>query len=184
MVKNYGGNKGKKIARKNISLQTTRILREKNIDEEMETYAAVIKVLGGSNCEIICEDGIIRNCIIRNKFRGRSKRDNWLSPNVWVLVGLREWEVKNKNKKECCDLLYVYTEEEKGQLKNKLNCNWRNFAAGFPEEKEETENIGVDFATDNNEENDILIQKIENTLNENENDLYTEDDDIIDIDEI
>lgn len=184
MVKNYGGNKGKKVARKNLISPVSRVLREKNINEPCEIYACVIKLFGGANCEIIGEDGVIRNCVIRNKFRGRSKRDNFIGPNVWTLVGLREWEVKNKSKKEACDLLYVYTDEEKLLLKNKLNCGWRNFAAAFPDEDNEISEVGIDFIIEDNIQNEEIIREIEESVDNDENILTQSDDDIIDIDEI
>ncbi|MDA9216331.1 hypothetical protein N9O88_00720 [bacterium] len=179
MVKNFGGNKSKRIARKNILPNQSRILKLKNNNEECESYAAVIKLLGGSICEVICEDGIIRNCIIRNKFRGRSKRDNLICPNVWILVGLRDWECKNKNKKESCDLLSVYNDDEKSKLKNNNDCNWKNFSSAFPQETLESNNtnIGIDITDENddshedsNQTNDLPIDLI--------------DEDLIDIDEI
>ena len=72
-----------------------------------------MRLYGGANCEVICEDGHKRLCIIRNKFRGRGKRDNFIGPGVWVLVGLREWEARTGDKQEKCDLLCVYREDEK-----------------------------------------------------------------------
>ena len=55
-------------------------------EEEGETYATVIKLLGGANCEVVTNDGVTRLCVIRNKFRGRDKRDNTIAPGVWILV--------------------------------------------------------------------------------------------------
>ena len=37
---------------------------------------------------------------MRNKFRGRGKRDNTVSPGTWVLIGIREWERCEKPKCE------------------------------------------------------------------------------------
>ena len=179
MVKNFGGNKSKRIARKNIIPNQSRTLRLKNNEEECEIYAAVIKLLGGAVCEVICEDGVIRNCIIRNKFRGRSKRDNLISPNVWILVGLRDWECKEKNKKESCDLLSVYNDDEKSKLKNDINCNWKNFISAFPEENLESnnENLGIDIIDEND-------NSFEHPDQINDVTIDVDEEDIIDIDEI
>ena len=180
MVKNQGGNKAKRVARKNIVIPTSRSLREKDPNETSEIYACVIKLSGGANCEVICEDGVIRNCIIRNKFRGRSKRDNLIASKVWILVGLRDWECKDKKKKEGCDLLCVYSDDEKTELKKKLNCNWSNFAAAFPEDQIDIENVGIDFINEDCSENQSLIKEIEDNLNDTEE----PSDDLIDVDEI
>ena len=64
-------------------------------------------------------------------FRGRSKRDNWLSIGVWVLVGLRSWETSNteteidsvKVKLDKCDLLEVYSTADKDSLKSNKTLN-------------------------------------------------------------
>ena len=179
MVKNFGGNKSKRIARKNIIPNQSRILKLKNNNENCETYAAVIKLLGGAICEVICEDGIIRNCIIRNKFRGRSKRDNLICPNVWILVGLRDWECKDKNKKECCDLLSVYNEEEKSKLKTNNDCNWKNFLSAFPEQNLECadNNLGIDIIDEN--EHSFKDSNLKSDIT-----IDLEEEDLIDIDEI
>lgn len=124
MVKNFGGNKGKKVSRKHLNVSYTGSIRKKNTTEPCEMYAMVNKLTGGSMCEVKGEDGVTRNCIIRNKFRGRGKRDNTLTAGVWILVGIRDWEVKQPDKKTTCDLLYVYSEEDKTILKTNTDGNW------------------------------------------------------------
>lgn len=117
MVKNNtGGNKSKKFGRKHLSTgNSNRALRE--VEDEDEMYAAVVKLFGHGRCEVMCNDGKIRDCVIRNKFRGRGKRDNMLNMGTWVMVGLRSWEVIKEDKKETCDLLEVYSGGEKEKLK-------------------------------------------------------------------
>ena len=83
MVKNYGGNKNKKFGRKHLQ-QNNRKLRLKQEDDEL--YACVTKLLGNGMCHVFGIDNITRLCIIRNKFRGRSKRHNTLVAGSWVLV--------------------------------------------------------------------------------------------------
>tara|TARA_B100000674_G_scaffold137938_2_gene107619 strand:+ start:2051 stop:2581 length:531 start_codon:yes stop_codon:yes gene_type:complete len=115
MVKNSGGNKSKRQGRKYVNAPQQRNVRY--IKEEGEAYAVVTKLFGGSNCEVMCMDGQVRHCIIRNKFRGRDKRDNTITNNVWVLVGIREWETRI-GKPQKCDLLEVYSQNDKEKIKS------------------------------------------------------------------
>jgi len=124
MVKNNGGNKGKKVSRKHLNVPYTGSIRKKNPQETCEMYAMVNKLTGCSMFEAKCEDGVTRICIIRNKFRGRGKRDNILTAGIWILIGIRDWEVKHPDKKSTCDLLYVYSEEDKNILKHNTDGNW------------------------------------------------------------
>jgi translation initiation factor IF-1 len=184
MVKNLGGgNKGKKGARRLMVAPQNKSIREKNPDESREMYACMMKLYGGSNCEVLCEDGVTRLCIIRNKFRGRSKQDNYLSVGSILLIGLRDWEAKRMDKKENCDLLCVYREDEKIKLISSSSGNW----SIFPEMKELKNNIddgygGVFIEQDEQIDNDVL-QSIKEEINENSglmNDVMDE----IDIDDI
>lgn len=164
MVKNHGGNKGKKGARKHLNPTTSRAVREKV--EEGEIYAAVNKLYGGANCEVICEDGKTRLCIIRNKFRGRGKRDNFIGPGVWVLVGLRDWEARSADKQEKCDLLCVYREDEKKKLKNNASGNWAALASADPDSSGKVEvdpEFEFDF-DDSKEADETLVKSLEQTL--------------------
>jgi initiation factor 1A len=85
------------------------------LESDGERYAIVIKMLGNSQCHVKCADDKTRLCIIRNKFTGKHKGNNFLKPGVWVLVGIRDWETKN-DKMEKCDLMEVYTESDKSKL--------------------------------------------------------------------
>lgn len=164
MVKNHGGNKSKKGARKHLNPTSSRAVREKV--EEGEIYAAVNRLYGGANCEVICEDGKTRLCIIRNKFRGRGKRDNFIGPGVWVLVGLREWEARSADKQEKCDLLCVYREDEKKKLKNNASGNWAALASADPDSSGKIEvdpEFEFDF-DDSKEADETLVKSLEQTL--------------------
>jgi initiation factor 1A len=85
------------------------------LESDLERYAIVTKMLGNSMCHVKCADDVTRLCIIRNKFTGKHKGNNFLKPGSWVLVGLRDWETKS-DKIEKCDLMEVYTESDKTKL--------------------------------------------------------------------
>ena len=137
MVKNTtGGNKTKGKARKHLTAKPSNILRLSH--NKLEQYAQVTKTLGNGMCHVICIDNNTRLCHIRGKFRGRGKRDNFIKTGCWILVGLREWEESGdstesstalKSKKlNNCDLLEVYNDQQKEQLKNNVSdVNWRTF---------------------------------------------------------
>jgi len=177
MVKNKtGGNKSKKSARKLMNPVTTN--RKLRLAEEGETYAVVIKLYGGPNCEVVTNDGVTRLCVIRNKFRGRDKRDNTIAPGVWILVGIREWEARS-NKALKCDLLEVYNSGEKDKLKGTAALNLAHI-------------IRASEGDDNKYAGDDIIFE-EDTLSEHKRELEgegaeggedAEDADFIDIDEI
>lgn len=123
MVKNAtGGNKSKKQARSSLSTPQQNIRKAK---EEGEIYAAVTKIFGGPNCLVMCNDGVSRNCVIRNKFKTRGKRDNNITIGSWVLVGIRDWEVRSDGTQKC-DLLEVYSHSEKDKLKQIEVCDFKN----------------------------------------------------------
>jgi hypothetical protein len=117
MVKNTkGGNKSKGMARKHAAgAKESRAIRLP--ENEFEKYGVVIRVLG--NCMFYVATDLASETQphllghIRNKFRGRSKRDNTITLGSVVLVGLRDWEKPNYKE---CDLLEVYETNEVRQL--------------------------------------------------------------------
>jgi len=129
MVKNTtGGSKTKGQARKFATAPKSTSLRLS--ENEMELYAIVTKNLGNGMCHVLCIDNITRLCHIRGKFRGRGKKDNFVGPGSWILIGLREWELDKSHDKKLqnCDLLEVYDESDKSRLKTIVNdVNWSLF---------------------------------------------------------
>ena len=117
MVKNTkGGNKSKGIARKHIvDGKEQRALRLSTCN--LEKYGVVIRVLGNGMFYVVTNIATEKQPQllghIRNKFRGRSKRDNTITLGSVVLVGLRDWEEPNYKE---CDLLEVYDSNEVRQL--------------------------------------------------------------------
>ena len=185
MVKNKtGGNKSKKSGRKHVQTSNSSYNRKlRLIEEDGENYAVVIKLLGGPNCEVVCNDGTSRQCIIRNKFRGRDKRDNNIAPGVWVLVGVRDWEART-NKAAKCDLLEVYSSIEKDKLKaiNSINFTALINAVGDGDIKV-NDTIIFEDDTITSHKNDILNEIKEGEGEKEEGDTASNDE-FIDIDEI
>ena len=153
MVKNKKGGSGhKKMARKNVAPKGgyhNRKLRKPV--EEGEIFARVTAIHGGGHAGILCADGKVRTLVIRGKFRGRNKRDNQISINSILLVGLRDWEVVQRKKKEKVDLLYVYDNNQVETLKKNKSQKITLF----------DEMTGEDIDFDNNDEifEDIKIKK-------------------------
>ena len=184
MVKNTtGGSKTKGQARKFISQAPNNRLRL--AQEEAELYAIVASMLGNGMCEVMCIDGIKRLCHIRGKFKGRGKRDNFITRNSFILIGLREWEgdeakeVKGKIKLPNCDLLEVYSNSDVDRIKMTENRDWSIFA----EEKSNSNNIeeNVNFTNNNvDEEYENLME----TSTEGVNNIIIVNDEQINVDDI
>lgn len=121
MVKNTtGGTKTKGLARKHQSDGSDARLRLPT--NELELVACVTKMLGNGMCEIYTNKDVRLIGHIRNKFRGRQKRNNMISASMIVLIGLREWENPLKN----CDILTIYDDSQVSQLKNMPNIPMDN----------------------------------------------------------
>ena len=187
MVKNKtGGNKSKKTARKHMNQTGSSYNRKlRLIEEQGENYAAVIKILGGPNCEVICNDGVRRQCIIRNKFRGRDKRDNNISPGVWILVGVRDWEART-SKSTKCDLLEVYTSNEKEKLKTIKSINFTNLIKAFEDDLSKSmDNIVFEDDSISIRKKNIINNNSDNNSDDEIDDVIDDEiDDEIDVDEI
>jgi initiation factor 1A len=125
MVKNLGGKHGKKIARKNAhsNSEVSNNKKMRFASGEEELYGLVTKCLGNGQFLIMCIDQVERLCILRNKFTGRNKQSNLISIGSWVIIGLRNWETCKPGKKEKCDMLEVYTNNEKHKLLEECKTN-------------------------------------------------------------
>lgn len=161
MVKNkLGGNKNKKGARKHLTSvqKNTRYSKDPN-----EIYACCTKIHGSGQIEVIGIDGISRLCFIRNKFRGRGKRDNLIKISTWLLIGKREFETQSK-KLEKCDLLEVYNDyDQKNLEQNVPDLNWKVFKnVGVIEDHvEEDESIVFTDEVIETSNSETIIEKIE-----------------------
>jgi initiation factor 1A len=165
MVKNTtGGNRSKGFARKHNSGNKDNILRIS--EEEGEIYAIVIKMCGNGMFECYCIDGINRLGQIRGKFTGKGKRDNIVNVGTWVLIGVREWDIKKeeetnfkassslvttkKEKLPKCDLLEVYSDNDKEKLQDEVDENWKLLI------KRDPSRIGENDDYDDNNDNSVI----------------------------
>ena len=185
MVKNTkGGNKAKKMARKQKAPISQEKIRFSSNDNEI--YASVTKYYGNGRLLITCNDGVERQCIIRKKFRGRNKRGNEVSLGSYILAGRRDWE--SSSKIEVTDLLYVYSRNQTDILKktpeinmNLLSQNERN------DYQEEDNNTYTEFMDEMKEDDSNIKFSDEFTSEEEEeeepgnNFMYEEKIDINDI---
>jgi len=173
MVRNLtGGNRSKKIARKNV-VDTTVVVKTRlcNPDEPCEMYANVTRMFGQGNCEVMCNDGKLRLCVIRNKFKGRNKSRNMIYLNSKLLVGTRDWE--SNTSKEKCDLLHVYTREQYNDIRKDPNCNWLIIASQTEKDvisKTDDEEV-FEFIRDTNSNTNHVI----NTTIDEENEINFDD---------
>jgi hypothetical protein len=186
MVKNFGGKKGKKISRKRQNISTSKGVRVKSDPDEI--YAVVLKLCGGAICEVLCEDKITRLCVIRSKFRGRGKRGNILSPGVLIMVGKRSWEVVSSAKKEKCDLLEVYNDNDTRKLKNDHPGNWEILTEGDPNYSKDVNEGDDEIEWDHGDGiNTDILNQLNNEAREktdNKTAIKNNLEDIIDIDDI
>ena len=125
MVKNtQGGSKHKSLARKDYNLSEQHIRLSQHRDE---CYAKVSKMLGNGMClvDIILDNFVHHDivCHIRGKFRNKHKKNNMVSLQSFLLVGIREWT----NQLNACDLLFVYSHHHINSLPiSLLNYNHNN----------------------------------------------------------
>ena len=119
-----GGNKGKHLARKFVKPGVSGGTKAVRVaQDEGEMYAVVSKLLGNCMCGVMCYDGRNRLCIIRKKFTGRRKTDNIVSAGSLILVGVHAFSGAGgggggaAHPLQRCDLLYVYTDQEREKLR-------------------------------------------------------------------
>lgn len=190
MVKNtVGGSKHKGFARKNIIVKNhNNALRVS--EDEAELYAQVMKIYGGASCQVINLKGEPLLCHIRGKFRGRSKRDNFIGNGTWLLVGLREWEKEPAPGKLLnCDVIEVYSDADKNRLKNNItSVNWSVFVNNDNKlftSKENEEDDGIVFTDEKTQEYEELIESQIDSSSKGVNHIITTNDgEEVDVDDI
>jgi translation initiation factor IF-1 len=185
MVKNtIGGNKSKGFARKNLVKRDAALRVAK---EEGEIYAQAVKIMGGSIASAIDINGNPLRAHIRGKFRGRGKRDNFIGPGTWLLVGLHDWQTTSKPEDiKDCDILEVYSDSDKDRLKNSITTiNWSIFITNdcktLSSTEDNVDDSGIEFADEATQEFEQLIAA---QVSKGKNAVIMEDVDEIDVDEI
>jgi hypothetical protein len=117
MVKNTGGNKSKKVARKNAGSNSGNSQEVRRVNDPCEMYAAVTKIYSSRRCDVTGTDGKTYQCNVRGKFlKNKRAGNNALVPGVWIIIGFYDWEVRGDGSKTC-DLLEIYSPIEKEKLK-------------------------------------------------------------------
>jgi translation initiation factor 1A len=192
MVKNTKGGSGHKSQARKFVDSSKQQAKTRIALEDGEIYAQVSKILGNGMCHVLCQDSKTRLCMIRGKFRGRGKRDNMLSNGKFILVGIRDYESGKEGKLENCDLLDVYTDQDKERLKNQVDgFDWKIFNQGEISKKNDNSESDIHFTNDNENDYDRIMNeattksssKLQNKVNvieEEEND----DEDEINVDDI
>jgi initiation factor 1A len=163
MVKNQnGGKNSKKMGRKFVTNPSSNNRKIRKAEEEGEMYAIVTKMLGNGMFYANDIEGKERLCIMRNKFRGRGKRDNTVALGSWVLIGEREFESCAKPKH---DLLEVYSDIEKQKLKHSGDPIFSKLRSDF-DSKDDSNNEADGLVFDNGEDdkyNELLETVYANT---------------------
>jgi len=183
MVKNTTGGTGtKSLARKHQNKHNN-ILRLPEC--ELESFAVVTKMLGNGRCEVFTNDNNCLSAIIRNKFRGRQKRHNIISPNSIVLIGLHEWERPIKN----CDVLSIYNENEIDILLQNprfdiTNLIRKRISGNFNNNSSNVENDDVLFTNDVDDDSADEETNKTKTKKTQEEEFILDDSEQIDIDDI
>ena len=158
MVKNQnGGKNSKKMGRKFVMNPSSNNRKIRKAEEEGEMYAIVTKMLGNGMFYANDIEGKERLCIMRNKFRGRGKRDNTVALGSWVLIGEREFESCAKPKH---DLLEVYSDIEKQKLKHSGDPIFSKLRSDF-DSKNDSNNEADGLVFDNNGEDDKYNELLE-----------------------
>jgi hypothetical protein len=154
MVKNAGGNKSKKVARKNVGGGSTATQDVRKAVDACEMYASVTKIYSSQRCSVLGADGNTYQCTIRGKFLKNKRSGEGLINGAWILIGFYDWEVRSDGSKKC-DLLEIYSNLEKDKLKQSEarhlaglikndtsdggNCTFSTFHIENSDEEEEEE---------------------------------------------
>lgn len=166
MPKNTKGGSGhKRQARKHTS-GGNQNNRTRFSEDPLEMYAVCTKLYGQGHIEVMCHDGVSRMCVIRKKFKGRGRRDNTIIMGTWILVGKREFEVRAAGKKEKCDLLEVYRDNDKTVLQQKAShINWSVLKSQAPDGTEGDDEDVFQFVDERTQKYTDMIESVglENT---------------------
>jgi initiation factor 1A len=156
MVRNLKGGTGTKaLARKHSTSNSGSAGNIRLPSCNAEQLAFVSKMFGNGMCEVFTNDNVRLLAHIRNKFRGRQKRQNTISAASVVLVGLREWETSRNN----CDILFVYDSNDISSLYNLPHIQFNHIADRLSNLHSSTDNhhkLNNYISENNDNDNDNL----------------------------
>lgn len=158
MVRNtQGGSKTKSMARKSA---TDSNKHEYIPTNPLEKYAVVEKMYGNGMCQVTTTDNdkLSLLCHIRGKFRGRSKKQNTISTQSIIVIGLREWESPYKN----ADLISVIsTPNDPIIATNNKNGHKQETTDDYFTFSEEPSIVDNDFIQNTHVEQSIIVEEDE-----------------------
>ncbi len=124
--------------------------------DPLEKYAMVTKMLGNGMFYAIDEAETQYLGHIRNKFRGKSKRQNMIEVGSIILLGLREWENPHKTG----DLIHIYDPHDIESLHLSFPTNDKvgdNTDIAFDYTASDGEDVEVSNITSNEKMNDTQL---------------------------
>lgn len=181
MVRNTKGGKGSKsIARKSVAVNSSKYLRIP--ENDLETFAVVTKFYGNM-CDVLTNDNKSYKCHIRGKFKGKYKRNSFISVGKIILIGFRHFEEPNYVN---TDLLYVYELNEYSQFTYLPSHDLSNLITfhnnmSFSRGSATSDNNEIIFE-ENNQEDDVEMKPVAVIPTTNETLII--DNDEIDINDI
>lgn len=173
MVKNVKGGKGSKgFARKLLHTPVKTTVRVP--ENPLEIFAIVSKFYGNM-CDATTVDGKTFKCMIRNKFRGRSKFSSLIAVGNIILIGFREFEAPNF---KICDLLETYDANDVRILSNMPGINIQPLIAiqnAGHSSSSGSSDLNVDFF--GNDDSDMITHKSSATAAVAVSSVHMSDDD-------
>ena len=174
MVRNLiGGNQAKRQARKFPTNNGNSHSELQLSTNEYEVYACVLKIFGGT-ISVVTVNDITLLCTIRNKFKGRSKRNNLIEIGSVVLVGLFPWQSAD-NKVQRCDLITIYDANEYQKLLLIPATKIYNLEKHMIQSVQESTDSNIVFSL---QDNNDTVNKMNIPINNNDDDknVLIEDD--------
>jgi len=134
-----GGSKHKKMASKHANVVQRKLI----FKEHDQSYAKVIKRLGGNFLKIQLED----NTEVLGRIRGKLFKRGWMSPDDIILVSLRPDDTISKNVKKKVDIIHKYNSNEVRNLLNYGEIN-QSLIKGKRNNNDENNNIAFEDVFD------------------------------------
>ena len=150
MVKNTtGGTKTKGLARKHVKSAGGGNAALRLPQNDLEVIVYVDKMLGNGMCKVFNNDDEEFMAHIRNKFKGRHKRANLITPKSIILCGYRDWENPYKN----LDVIFIYDAYNISQLRENPTINMKNIIKRINNDDNYTNDHDFHFTNDDDHTN-------------------------------